>query len=170
MGLIIRSSEIHAAGCYTTSPIPTGARVLEYTGSRISKKEGDRKYDSRGVTYLFGLEDGTVIDGYGMAMYVNHSCDPNCETEETGGRIWITAIRDIPVGEELTYDYFLWDGDEEAPCNCGSANCRGSMYAPEEIKKRERHRAAAQKRATGRSNGTKRKRALSPAKKEEPAA
>lgn len=134
MGLIIRSSDIHAAGCYTTSFIRKGTRVVEYTGPRITKEEGDRLYEGSPVTYLFGLDDGeTVIDGHGMAMFINHSCDPNCETEEVDGHIWVTAIRDIQIGEELTYDYLLYDGDDEAPCHCGSPNCRGTMYAPPEV-------------------------------------
>ena len=58
-----------------------------------------------------------------MAMFINHSCDPNCETEEKDGRVWIRAIRNIAPGEEITYDYCLYDGgDDEAVCNCGAAN------------------------------------------------
>ena len=59
--------------------IPKSARVLEYTGERITKAEGDVRYEGRPFTYLFGVGDGeVVIDGHGMAMFVNHSCDPNC--------------------------------------------------------------------------------------------
>lgn len=131
MGLIIRSSGIHAAGCYTTTAIRKGARVAEYTGARLSKLEADVRYKGSPVTYLFGLGDGSVvIDGHGLAMFINHSCDPNCETSEVDDRVWIDAIRDIAPGEEITYDYCLYDGgDEEAPCNCGAAQCRGTMYA-----------------------------------------
>ena len=86
MGLIIRSSAIHAAGCYTTAPIKSGARVVEYTGPRISKEAADEKYQNSPTTYLFGLGDGEiVIDGHGTAMFINHSCDPNCETDEGQG-------------------------------------------------------------------------------------
>jgi len=141
MGLIIRSSEIHAAGCYTTSSIVKGARVVEYTGPRLPKDEAEVLYENRDVTYLFGLSDGVnVIDGHGTAAFINHSCDPNCETDEgEDGRVWIVAIRDIAAGEELTYDYNLYDGgDEESPCFCGAANCRGTMYSPEEVRKRRR--------------------------------
>jgi SET domain-containing protein len=111
--LLIRSSAIHAAGCYTTGPIRNGARVVEYTGPRISKEQADEKYEHSPTTYLFGIGDGsTVIDGHGMAMFLNHSCDPNCETDEVRGRVWIKAIRNIAPGEELTYDYNLYDGDD----------------------------------------------------------
>jgi len=143
MALIVRSSDIHAAGCYTTSAIRRGTRVAEYTGPRISKQQADEIYEGRATTYLFGLRDGTeVIDGHGTAMFINHSCDPNCETDEIDDRVWIIAIRDIDAGEELTYDYMLYDGDEDdpAPCYCGSKKCRGTMYSPEEIRRQKRMR------------------------------
>jgi SET domain-containing protein len=145
MGLIIRSSAIHAAGCYTTTDIRKGARVAEYTGHRISKKEADAAYGEAPVTYLFGLGDGEiVIEGHSVAMFINHSCDANCETSEEKDRVWIKALRKIAAGEEITYDYCLYDGgDDEAICNCGAAKCRGTMYSPEEIKRRK----AAAKRA-----------------------
>jgi hypothetical protein len=91
-------------------------------------------------------------------MFINHSCAPNCETEEIDGCVWIIAIRSIQAGEELTYDYYLYDGDDdEARCNCGSAHCRKSMYSPEEI--RRRARAAKRKAAAGkRRNDTGKRR------------
>jgi hypothetical protein len=141
MGLIIRSSDIHAAGCYTTTKIRKGTVVVEYTGPRISKEQADEIYENRATTYLFGLRDGKeVIDGHGTAMFINHSCDPNCETDEIDDHVWIIAIRDIKASEELTYDYMLYDGDENdpAPCYCGSKKCRGTMYSPEEIRRQKR--------------------------------
>jgi uncharacterized protein len=152
MGLIIRSSAIHAAGCYTTTPIRKGERVAEYDGPRITKDEADELYKDAPLTYLFGLGDGSiVIDGHSMAMFINHSCRPNCETEEIRGRVWITAIRNIAAGDEITYDYCLYDGDkaDECICNCGTPNCRGTMYSREEIRRRK---AEARKTLKKRSN------------------
>ena len=152
MALIIRSSAIHAAGCYTTTPIANGTQIVEYTGERITKDAADIKYENLPITYLFGIGDGsTVIDGFGTAMFINHSCDPNCETEEEDGRVWIMAIRDIAAGEELTYDYHLYDGDESAArCHCGAKACRGTMYAPEEMERRIR-KAKKEARAAARA-------------------
>jgi uncharacterized protein len=140
MGLIIRSSSIHAAGCYTTSPIAKGSPVVEYTGPRITKELADDLYENSPTTYLFGIGDGSmVIDGHGTAMFINHSCDPNCEADERDGRVWIVALRKIAPGEELTYDYNLYDGDEDdAQCNCGARNCRQTMYSPEEVLRQKR--------------------------------
>ena len=139
MALMIRSSAIHAAGCYTTTAIRKGARVAEYTGHPMTKDEADQRYEDSPVTYLFGLGDGAmVIDGHAMAMFINHSCDANCETAEIEGHVWITAIRNVAAGEEITYDYCLYDGgDDEAICNCGAKKCRGTMYSPEEVKSRK---------------------------------
>ena len=158
MALIIRSSAIHAAGCYTTAPVRKGTRVAEYTGPRLSKEEADAANESSPITYLFGLGDGSVvIDGHCMAMFINHSCDPNCETEEIKGSVWIRAIRNIEAGEEITYDYCLYDGGEdEAQCNCGARVCRGTMYSPKEVRRRKlvAKKPAKKKPAKRRSRAT----------------
>jgi len=143
MGLIVRSSDIHAAGVYATSSYKKGDLIVEYTGPRITKDKADDLYEHKEHTYLFGLDDGRVIDGHGTAAFINHSCDPNCETDEINERVWIIALRDIAVGEELTYDYNLWDGDldDPSPCYCGAKNCRGTMYSEDEIKRQKKERA-----------------------------
>jgi uncharacterized protein len=139
--LEIRRSRIDSEGCYTTVPVPKGAFVVEYTGPRLTIKEADLLYDKDPRTYLFGLTNGKhVIDGEGVAAFINHSCDPNCEVDEVRGRVLISAIRDIAAGEEITYDYNLYDGDLDDPalCSCGAANCRKSMYSEEELARRAR--------------------------------
>jgi SET domain-containing protein len=140
MALFVRSSAIHAAGCYTTCDLPKNRRIAEYTGRRISKEEADEAYEASPITYLFGLGNGDmVIDGHCTAMFINHSCDPNCETSEIRGRVWIKTLRRIAAGEEITYDYCLYDGgDDPAACNCGTKKCRGTMYSKEEVRKRQR--------------------------------
>jgi hypothetical protein len=88
-------------------------------------------------------------------MFINHSCDPNCESIEEEGHVWITALRNVTPGEEITYDYCFYDsGEEEAPCNCGSAKCRGTMYSKEEIRRRKSaaKKAAGKKPKTGKSS------------------
>jgi SET domain-containing protein len=138
MSLIVRSSEIHAAGCYTTTAIRKGARVCEYDGPRMAKKVADRRYQDRIVTYLFGFGEGDdVIDGFGAAMFMNHCCEPNCETEEEDERIFVVALRDIAAGEELVYEYNLWDSDDATQdCYCGKPACRGTMFSVAEVERR----------------------------------
>jgi uncharacterized protein len=155
MSLIVKSSALHGAGVYTTAPIEKGSRVLEYTGPRLSARECEGMYADTEVTYLFAMDDeNVIIDGFGMAAFVNHACDPNCETDQIDDRIWIIALRDIQRGEELTYDYNLFDGDpgEYAPCYCGLKGCRGTMFSKEEIARQKRilrKRAARRKARKG---------------------
>src|SRR5579872_1200709 len=116
MALVIRRSQIHSDGCYTTTPIRSRSRVVEYTGPRLTIADADLLYEDSPRTYLFGLSNGThVIDGDGMAGFINHSCEPNCEPEEVKGRVYIRAIRNIAAGEELAYDYNLYDGNLDDP-------------------------------------------------------
>jgi uncharacterized protein len=142
--LHIRRSGIHGCGCYTTVAIPEGTHIVEYTGGRLSKDQADELYNERPDTYLFCIGEGDyVIDGDSVAAFINHCCDSNCETDEFGEHIWIIATRDIAPGEELTYDYNLYDGDDddEAICHCGAKECRGSMYGEEELERRAKEKA-----------------------------
>ena len=154
MPLVVRPSPIHSVGVFTTAAIRKGARVVEYTGTRITPEEADRLYDNAPRTYLYGLDDGkTVIDGEGIGAYLNHSCAPNCEVDEIKGRVWLFALRDIAAGEELVWDYNLYDDEDPAPCHCGSRKCRGTMYSREWMAKLRRKAARAKKKAESSNNG-----------------
>src|SRR5208282_260883 len=149
--LVLRRSRIESLGCYTRVPIKKGELVAEYTGPRLSVEEAEALYDGHLRTFLFGLNDGReVIDGVGLAAFINHCCDPNCEADERGGRVLIHAIRDIAAGEEITYDYNLYDGssEDEARCRCGSKHCRGSMYSDEELRRQARARKCGTRAAS----------------------
>jgi len=52
--------------------------------------------------------------------------------------VWIFAIRNIAAGEELLWNYNLYDDDDPAPCHCGSPKCRGTMYSREWMAKLRR--------------------------------
>jgi SET domain-containing protein len=144
MTLIIRQSRIHSHGCYTTRPIRKGTLIVEYVGEYLTYEQADDLYDECPNTYLFGLDGGKrIIDGYGVAAFVNHSCKPNCETDQIRGKMWVIALRDIEAGEELTYDYNLYDGEDDAPCLCGAKRCRGSLYSATHLRKLAKKRAKA---------------------------
>ena len=149
MALVVRPSRIHSVGVFTTTPVRKGTRIVEYAGPRITPQEAKRRYDGAPRTYLYGLEDGkTIVDGEGLGAYLNHSCDPNCEIDEIKGRVWIFALRNIAAGEELLWDYNLYDDEAPAPCHCGASKCRGTMYSREWMAKMRR-RAVRQKKAKG---------------------
>ncbi len=96
----------HGLGLFTTAPIAKGARIIEYTGEKITAEVANE----RGGQYLFEINDIYTVDGRGRentARYINHSCRPNCypEIDENEEHIYIYAKRAIKPGEELTYDY-----------------------------------------------------------------
>jgi hypothetical protein len=139
----VRSSSIQGKGAFAWRWIPAGTRIIEYTGERIPADVADDRYDDdnmqRHHTFLFSVDDETVIDA-GVdgndARFINHSCEPNCEAVDDGGRIFIEALRDIAPGEELFYDYG-YELDEpltpalrkQYPCYCGTEHCRGTILA-----------------------------------------
>jgi hypothetical protein len=137
----VRESDIQGRGVYAVCAIRKGTWIIEYTGERISHAEADMRYDDANMdrhhTFLFTINELVCIDAFiggNEARYVNHSCDPNCETVLAEGEIHIVAMRDIGAGEELTYDYgYTLDEEsvEEAlrryPCRCGTASCKGTI-------------------------------------------
>jgi hypothetical protein len=140
----VRASPLHGLGVFAVRPIAAGTRVLEYLGERISHEEADRRYEGKSAndnhTFLFIADDTTVIDAGvdgNEARFVNHACDPNCESVIEQARVFIDAIRSIAAGEELTYDYQIQRETGDPPdidaifaCRCGLARCRGTMMWP----------------------------------------
>lgn len=148
---IVRNSEIHHRGVFARCDIPKDAPVIEYVGEKISKAESERRAQALlkksketgcAAVYIFNLNKKQDLDGsmaYNKARLINHSCDPNCEAVQSRGRIWITALKDIPKGTELTFNYgFDLENWNEHPCLCGSDNCVGFIAGVEywpELKK-----------------------------------
>jgi SET domain-containing protein len=130
----VANSSIHGTGLFASQNIPTGQRILEYVGEKISKEESLRRCID-GNNFIFDLDEQFDVDGsvdWNPARFANHSCSPNCAVELEGGHLWMIAEREIQCGEELTYNYG-YDLDEyrEHPCRCGAPNCLGYILAEE---------------------------------------
>ena len=137
----VRESGIHGKGVYAIRPIKAGNRVLEYKGEIITWKKAEARHphdiSQPNHTFYFHLDDGHVIDARhtgNSAKWINHSCKPNLEAIQDGNRIFLNALRNIKVGEELSYDYGLVIDirktarvKKDFACFCGVPNCRGTM-------------------------------------------
>jgi uncharacterized protein len=127
-------SRIAGQGLFAGQEIKKGAKIRRYIGQKITHEESDRRL-AAGNVYIFGLDERYAIDGdtpKNTARYINHACDPNCQTEQYGNTIWIVAIRDIEAGEELTYNYGYELNDEPVePCYCGARHCCGYILGPQ---------------------------------------
>ena len=123
-----RRSKIHRWGVFALEAIPARRRVIEYTGERIDQAEMDRRAGKK-LLYLFSVSPNRIIDGAvdgSGAQYINHSCDGNMKSYSVDGHIYLSSIRPIEAGEELTYDYNI-DEEFEISCECGAKNCRGKL-------------------------------------------
>jgi len=159
----VRASPLHGLGVFAAARIRRGTRIIEYLGERVSHAEADRRYEHKDAndahTFLFIVDARTVIDagiGGNEARFVNHACEPNCESVIEDRRVFIEAVRTIEPGEELTYDYQIQREMDDPPdvdavfaCHCGSARCRGSMLWPP-------RRLAARTRTAARSRTARR--------------
>ena len=172
----VRHSPVHGFGVFALRRIRKGTTITEYLGDRVSHEEADSRYadkdPSDNHTFLFTVDSKTVIDG-GVggndARFINHGCDPNCESASLNKRIYVEAVRTIQPGEELAYDYQIQrdpddppDVDEIFACRCGAEKCRGSMLvAPKKPRKAPRsggggRTARRVAKSDGRSGGKQR--------------
>ena len=149
---VMRKSGIHGRGVFARRRMREDEIVVEYQGEIVSEREAERRYpeDMNGInhTFIFGVEHDYNIDGGAKgnsARWINHSCQPNCDTFENNKRIFIRAIRAIRPGEELTYDYAIEAGEKITrsvrarwPCWCGSKRCRGTVLLPTPARRRKR--------------------------------
>ncbi len=171
----VRHSPIHGYGVFAARRIRKGTTVVEYLGDRVSHAQADTRYEDKDPndnhTFLFTVDARTVIDagvGGNAARYINHACDPNCESTTLNKRIFIEAIRTIQPGEELSYDYQIQRDSDDAPnvdeiyaCRCGSEKCRGSMLEarkkPRKKVRRAPARAAGKQAAAGKTTGARKR-------------
>ena len=163
----VRHSRIHGYGVFALRRIRKGTMVIEYLGDRVSHTLANERYEHKdpkdGHTFLFTVDAKTVIDAGvdgNEARFINHGCDPNCQTVNTNKRIFIEALRTIQPGEELAYDYQIQRDDDDAAdvdvvfaCRCGAKSCRGSML---EAPKKKRKSTSKRKSSAKRTSGTKR--------------
>ncbi|WP_395770754.1 SET domain-containing protein [Arenimonas sp.] len=147
----VRRSKIHGSGVFAAKNIKKGEFIIEYKGLLRSHEEVDAAYDGEdetGHTFLFTLNEDFVLDANikgNEARWINHSCDPNCDSEhidaedgdKSKDRIEIKAIRDIKAGDELSYNYGIRLVERHTSklkklwaCLCGSPKCTGTMLQP----------------------------------------
>ncbi|XP_015277633.1 PREDICTED: histone-lysine N-methyltransferase ASH1L isoform X1 [Gekko japonicus] len=125
-------------GIRTKEPLKAGQFIIEYLGEVVSEQEFRNRmieqYHNHSDHYCLNLDSGMVIDSYRMgneARFINHSCNPNCEMQKwsVNGvyRIGLYALKDMPAGTELTYDYNFhsFNVEKQQLCKCGFDKCRG---------------------------------------------
>ena len=114
-------------GVFADQPIPSGRLLIVFGGDIIDRKEVEQLSPELRPLVIQVDEDCFLVSTKpGPADWVNHSCEPNAGLR---GQITLVALRDIAVGEEITFDYAMSDGCDydEFDCGCGARMCRGRV-------------------------------------------
>lgn len=115
--------------------------ICDYIGEIITENEMltrslEMENENAEHYYFFRINSNIIIDAThcgNAARFCNHSCDPNCYTAlwtvYGEKRIGIFAMKNINVGEELTfyYHYKPTQNKKIHKCLCGAQNCTGAM-------------------------------------------
>ena len=123
-----RVSPIQGRGLFALETISKGEIVVVKGGTIIDTVTFAQVRDVVSPAEI-QIEDNLYIvpqkveDIEANILCLNHSCHPNVGVR---GQITFVSMYDIPVGEELTIDYAMIDGNpnERMDCTCGALECR----------------------------------------------
>lgn len=123
---IVKDSDVHGKGLFTTHTIKQEQIIMIIDGEIIDADECVRREEEENNVYIFWKDDNTYIDTFmtEKIRYINHSCNSNCYIDEDDySNLILVAARDIAAGEELTIDY----GYEEIYDECCCINCENKL-------------------------------------------
>ena len=138
----VKDTEKYGMGVFANSKIKKDEKIAMFGGYVMTRKEEDNTppdlYDN-----AIQIDDNLVIGtknkaGLEDASMFNHCCNANAGIR---GQILLVAIRDIKIGEHITFDFgtvlFHPKGVKpyEFKCLCGEKECRG-IITDEDWKKK----------------------------------
>ena len=104
--------------------------VFEVKGELITCDEDD-EMDERIRDNSLRFDEDCYLSPEGeMGDYLNHSCEPNTGVIKRSNKLFIIAIRDIEIGEEICFDYSTNLGADDVwrmQCLCGTEGCRKTV-------------------------------------------
>ena len=150
--LEVKRSSKKGHGLFSEENIKPGEFVLEYVGEVLHEEayeERKRQYarEKRRHFYFMTLSSSETIDATergDVGRFLNHSCDPNCETQKWMVKgelcIGVFALREIQPGEEITIDYkFERYGEKPMRCFCETAACCGWIGGAKAAREAEKY-------------------------------
>jgi SET domain-containing protein len=116
------------SGSFAISQISKGEIVASFGGNVINQIELTNYSADRVSRSLQLNSDSYLLSGETPEAgdMINHSCEPNCGIAGTSS---VQTLRDIEIGEELTFDYAMSDSSQydEFSCSCRKEECRGKI-------------------------------------------
>jgi SET domain-containing protein len=121
----MRQTPGKGSGSFAIEKITKGEVIASFGGFVVEQQDlkdysTDRVARSLQLDEASYLLSGPVPESGDM---INHSCEPNCGAFGTSS---VIAMKDIEIGEELSFDYAMTDSSQydEFKCFCGKENCR----------------------------------------------
>ncbi len=121
---VVKSSSIQGLGVYANQALDAGNVILEIDDSHIVTDESLLTEQQQQFDCDY-LANGKIILMQEPEKFINHSCEPTSYAKTFDGVRQVLAIKNIRVGEEITFDYAI-NGDNEGTfiCSCDAPNCR----------------------------------------------
>jgi SET domain-containing protein len=118
---VLRRTRRFGQAVFARAKIGAGEVVAVFDGPIYDNDFDDWTDDLLNHAIQFG--PSVWRDSLGLARYLNHSCEPNCGIKDYFS---LVAMRDIPEGEQLTWDYEMTERSSwwRMTCQCGSKLCR----------------------------------------------
>jgi hypothetical protein len=146
---VIRDTRKYGKGVFAVRQIPKGTVIHAFGGETVSVRDLVDRVNAGKENIDDPLQVGlrTYIDLDELSRTFNHSCEPNAALRK---RSELFALRDIPKGEEITYDYSLTIAPTQwrMKCVCGTRSCRkilgDVLSVPESVRARHRKLGAVQ--------------------------
>ena len=135
----LKTSKIHERGLFAIKEIKKGTIVWRLSKHKLYHRKEYREFSKRYRKILDKFsntinENGDFIYVQDISRYMNHSCRPN--TEYSVKKRLCKAIRNISIGEEITYDYrFSMEDWEKFKCFCADTHCKNLITGQIHIKK-----------------------------------
>lgn len=140
-------------GLFATKPIKKGDKIIRYIGPMLDCNK--KKDDAVENKYLFQISKRWTIDGSvreNIARYINHACKPNAESDVSvrKRKVVIRAIKNIGVGDEISYDYgteYYKEYLKPIGCKCDACEKKREKKRAEERAEKQALKASAEKKA-----------------------
>lgn len=143
--LTLKNTNNYGKGVFATARIPKGEIVVAFGGHIIPQdlirtlpeQIQDTPYQVSDNFYFGPVSEDQLT----IPDHFNHSCDANCGFIS---EIFLSTMRDIDEGEELTFDYAtcMINPEYNMECKCNSPECRkqitGNDWMDEGVQKKYR--------------------------------
>jgi len=127
MNLVSKPGKV-GLGAFATATFTKGTVIWDWSDHPLFEKPPRILPEYRFKAIAPGVLTGPIGPDKYPDAYINHSCAPNSEIQINRPTIHLVALRDIALGEEVTFDYAtLYERPWSMKCSCGTPSCRGTI-------------------------------------------